>query len=52
MSAKTEDTDVAGEMASLKTDFRDCAICLKACTAAVDMLAVSPLVDLFLLNNP
>jgi len=33
------DTDVTGEMASLKTKFHSCSLCLKACTAAVDMLA-------------
>ena len=33
-------TDIAGEMDALTETFRDCKACLKACTAAVDMLAV------------
>ncbi|PPQ90411.1 hypothetical protein CVT25_014929 [Psilocybe cyanescens] len=34
-------TDVAGEMSALTETFTACKICCKACTAAVEMLAVS-----------
>jgi hypothetical protein len=33
-------TDIAAEMDTLKDSFRHCKTCLKACTAAVEMLAV------------
>jgi len=43
-------TDVAGEMEDLLSErpIRDCSVCRKACTAAVEMLRVcNPLSDLF-----
>ena len=39
-------TDVAGEMDALRDGLRDCETCYKACTAAVEMLAVSSIVCL------
>lgn len=33
-------TDIAAEMDTLKDTLRHCKTCLKACTAAVEMLAV------------
>lgn len=35
-------TDVAAEMDALKDTLRHCKTCFKACTAAVEMLAVGP----------
>lgn len=45
-------TDIAGEMDALTETFRDCKTCLKACTAAVDMLAVSTYILITVLKSP